>query len=184
MPTHSEIAHAVAALQLGISASELHGSLVGYLLGGGLVSRDRWLDDLLIEAPPAGEHAAARAVLDGLVESTRRPAPDAPESLAPLLPGAGASLKDRGQAMTEWSAGFLGGLGISGAASNANSGPVADLLAAIARIAGIRWSKASAPEEDAVHFDDIVAFLRDSLATLASELPRAPLAAAPSALRH
>ncbi len=175
MPSHNEIHRAASDLQLGSVASELHGSLVGYLLGGGLVTPGRWLDDLLIEVPPGEGHDEARRLLDAFALATTLPLAGASTTFAPLLPDATSPLRDRAQALTDWCSGFLGGLGISGTASHADSGPVADLLGNIARIAATRWPKSSTPDADAVHFEGIVGFLVDAVTTHARELPRIPL---------
>lgn len=189
MLSYNEIALAVAELELGIGAAELHGSLMGFLLGGGLVTPGRWLDDLLIEAPPVSGRDASRAALDAMALAMQLPAQGSSSHLTPLLPDVTLPLRQRAQALTEWCGGFLGGLGITGAvatfnADPSNADPVTELLSAIARIAGTRWPKASTPRADAVHFDEVVEFLDTALATLAEELPRAARDTTRGGLRH
>ena len=61
--SHSELAHALRSLPLGVTASDLHGSLTGYLCAGADAGPDDWLDALELgfgESGLAGNAALRR----------------------------------------------------------------------------------------------------------------------------
>ena len=61
----NRVGQSLETLRLGMSASELHGSLAGYLCAGGLPDQRNWLHRLAIEeAEEVGEDSPEKAVLD------------------------------------------------------------------------------------------------------------------------
>lgn len=172
MSRHARIDRATNAAGLGCGASELHGSLVGMLLGGGRVTRDRWQQALLLEPlpEPAGEPGATLEI-EGLVDQTLTVQTNPDGMHTPLLPDAdGGGLDDRARALIDWCAGFLGGYGIAGASPSAGT-PAAEALDAIARIAGTRLPAPGLPPEEASSLEQISGFLDEALATLSLATP-------------
>ncbi|MER3547294.1 MAG: hypothetical protein C4338_06685 [Rhodanobacteraceae bacterium] len=112
--THAELAAALGALRLGSSASELHGSLTGYLCGGGDVGPRAFLSALELESDDAHPDDAAHALLAQLYAQCRLQLADPELGFEPLLPDASRPLAERGDALVEWCRGFLGGLGLGG----------------------------------------------------------------------
>ena len=65
--THAELSEALSTLQLGMSASELHGALAGYLCAGGISPAREWLSALALEEiDDALGDAPARELFDRL----------------------------------------------------------------------------------------------------------------------
>ena len=52
MPDYTEVSTQAARMQLGMEASELHGSLCGFLSGGESPGRDGWLPRVMAEPDP------------------------------------------------------------------------------------------------------------------------------------
>ena len=59
--SHSELAHALRSLALAVTASDLHGSLTGYLCAGADAGPDDWLDALELGFEAAGEALTSAA---------------------------------------------------------------------------------------------------------------------------
>ncbi|MCK9537653.1 UPF0149 family protein [Dokdonella sp.] len=112
LPTHAELARSLAASGLGVNASDLHGSLSGFLCVGGHADPGDWLNALQLdgEAPAP----ACAAILGQLYRSCRAQFGNSCVDVVPLLPGDDAPLARRAAALAEWCRGFLGGCGLAG----------------------------------------------------------------------
>ena len=66
LPGHEEVAAEIASLRLGLDAAELHGSLCGFLSGGGDAQRRDWLAQLALDAD--GADIAQGGALERLFE--------------------------------------------------------------------------------------------------------------------
>jgi len=159
---YAALVAAVARWQLGTSASDLHGSLGGYLCAGGHADAADWLDRL--ELLPGVDGAAADPLLRDLFGRVAAQFASDPAQVAPLLPAASAPLQQRAQALVEWCRGFLGGFGLGGGAASAHlSAEATEILGDLATIAGTRLRKGDADESS---YDDILAFVRTAVALL------------------
>jgi uncharacterized protein YgfB (UPF0149 family) len=116
---HAELAEALARLRLGTSASELHGSLAGFVSGGGRFGSGSILTALHLEA---GEHVAGpddEALLLRLRRQCELALDDSDLTFQPLLPDDETPLPERAESLVEWVRGFLGGFGLAGADAHA-----------------------------------------------------------------
>ncbi|SRR5579883_1037192 len=111
---HADLASALTSLRLGTSASELHGSLTGYLCGGGDAGARAFLTALELESDDAHPDDPGHALLAELYSQCRLQLADPELGFEPLLPDASRPLAERGDALVEWCRGFLGGLGLGG----------------------------------------------------------------------
>jgi uncharacterized protein len=167
VPTHAALAAALAGLSLGVHASELHGSLTGYLCAGGKSNAMDWLGRLEIAA--ADETAAAHPVLRMLHAATLAQFEPGSRQAEPLLPAANAPLEQRAEALVEWCRGFLGGYGLAGAlGAAAPSAVTSDVLSDFGTIAGSHFDYDD-EAEDARAFADVLEFVRDATALLHRE---------------
>jgi uncharacterized protein len=116
---HDELYEAVARLRLATSASELHGSLCGFLAGGGHLGRQSLLAVLHLDADHVTPSARDQALLDDLVKQSADELADSDLGFEPLLPPDDRPLPERADAVVDWCRGFLGGIGLTGAASHA-----------------------------------------------------------------
>lgn len=130
MSTWQDWQAALAQARLGISPSELQGSLTGYLCAGWGGSGAELLGALELEGDAAG--ALADLVGRAAQDISRDLRTDAPPAL--LLPPGG--VEARANALVEWCRGFLGGLGLTGVIDEAaRTGPAGDLLHTLANVA-------------------------------------------------
>ena len=133
LPAHATLAAELDALESGLVPAELHGSLCGYLSGGGRQDRAGWfravMADPLLPEPEAGSaldqlYAASVAQLDS---------PDFGFEL--LLPPDDQAVDVRGDGLLAWCRGFLGGFGLAAGAEPPLSETAAMILESLARYA-------------------------------------------------
>ncbi len=116
---YEELDSVLAQLRLGCGASELHGSLSGYLAGGGVLGRQPMLAALQLDGDGVTPSAEAQAVLDRLQRQTAAELADPELGFEPLLPADDRPLSERADALADWCRGFLGGFGLGGAGAHA-----------------------------------------------------------------
>jgi uncharacterized protein YgfB (UPF0149 family) len=172
--SHDELDRALSALHSGIGASDLHGSLIGYLCGGGTAGAERWTDALALDL---GEPVDRSVELAGRLYRECRNALEDPElGFEPLLPPGEAPLAARADALVDWCRGFLGGMGLAGAADAgavAAAGDGAEILHDFGEIARSRF-ETGATEEDERALSEVIEFVRIGVLLLHAELARPP----------
>ncbi len=109
-----ELSAALASMRLVVGASELHGSLTGYLCAGGNAGAKAFLSALELESDDAHPDDAGHALLAELYSQCRLQLADPELGFEPLLPDSSRPLAERCDALVEWCRGFLGGLGLGG----------------------------------------------------------------------
>lgn len=168
--THAELSRVIQTLRIGMGASDLHGSLTGYLCAGGRADADTWPAALEIEldakAPAADVEALRR-----LYRSCRTQLADPDLGFEPLLPESGAPVERRADALVEWCRGFLGGVGLSGQPPRALSPDATEVLSDINRIASSHFDYDN-EEEDESALSEVLEFVRVGVLLLHSELTR------------
>jgi uncharacterized protein YgfB (UPF0149 family) len=169
--THAQLGEMLANLHLGVGASDLHGSLTGYVCGGGGAGARGWLAALELETDPEVDlpHAAFARLYEDCVAWF-----DDPElRFEPLLPETDVTLDARADALVEWCRGFLGGLGLAGATNRAQlSADASEILQDFGTIAGSRFEYADA-EEDESALAEVIEFIRVGALLLHAELSTA-----------
>ncbi|HVF35197.1 MAG TPA: UPF0149 family protein [Candidatus Saccharimonadia bacterium] len=180
--THAELSEVLTTLQLGMSASELHGALAGYLCAGGLAPAREWLAALALEEiDEALGDAPARELFDRLFSSCAADLEDPELAFDLLLPDDSESMPERAVALVDWCRGFLGGLGLSGAdLEHGLSTEAGEIMGDFARIAATRFDDESGGEEDEQAYAEVVEYVRVGVLLLHNELARSP----DSATRH
>lgn len=145
LPSLQEVEDAVRVRSLGVSASELHGALCGWLAGGGGDS-PRWLAQVLADdaltAPDAG------SPLDRLREASVAQIEDRDFGFELLVPEPDASIEARSGGLFDWCRGFLGGFGLAAGASPPLSEESGEALADIAKLA------AASPQDEGDEDDE------------------------------
>lgn len=104
---------------LAVGLAEAHGLLCGLLCGRAegathsstQASIEAWLAEVLAHGDEAGE--SARPALLALAERTCEALADASSALDPVLPPEDSPLRERAEAVYDWSRGFLYGLGLA-----------------------------------------------------------------------
>ena len=169
--THAQLGEMLANLHLGVGASDLHGSLTGYICGGGGAGARGWLAALELQTDP--EIDLPQAAFARLYEDCAAWFGDPELAFEPLLPEADSSLDARTDALVEWCRGFLGGLGLAGVSSRQGlSADAAEILQDFGTIAGSRFEYADA-EEDENALAEVIEFIRVGALLLHAELATA-----------
>ncbi len=168
--THAEVQGVLRGALPGVDASDLHGSLSGFLCGGGEAGANDWLDALHIDAD--GADGVRHPDLQRLYRECRAQFAGIPASVDPLLPSEAAGAGVRGDALVEWCRGFLGGIGLSAALARPSvSSESQGILEDLGVIAASRLQY-SGTGEDGKALEDILAFVRVGVAVLHRELAR------------
>ncbi len=146
---HDQLDALVRRLRLGSAASELHGSLCGYIAGGGFVRPGELFSTLQLDAEVSVSGSADQAVLDGLVRDTEQALADPEMGFEPLLPPDDRPLPERADALAEWCRGFLGGFGLAGVAAHASlSDEAREMLRDLGTIAASHFDYGEQDEDE------------------------------------
>ena len=130
-----EIERLLAPMRLGISASEVHGAITGYLCAGGVPPAAGWLQALQLQSADAAQAEAARKPLADLAAVTAAGIRPGDSGLQLLLPAEDAGLEARARGLVDWCRGFLGGFGLGGVAADGMDPGISEVLRDFADIA-------------------------------------------------
>lgn len=157
---HDQLDALVVRLRLGVEASELHGSLCGYLAGGAQPHGHDLLPALQLESADNALGDADQALLDGFLAQCREALEDSDLGFEPLLPEDDRPLDVRAEAVAAWCRGFLGGFGLAGPQAHADlSADASEVLRDFGTIAASEFAYADA-EEDEDALIEVQEFLR------------------------
>lgn len=169
--SYANLAAALTAMRIGVGASELHGSLSGYVCGGG--NAGSVLSALELESGDSQPDDADQRLLGELYAETRLQLDDPELGFEPLLPDAARPLAERGDALVDWCRGFLGGLGLSGqAGGHGLSEEGAEILRDLDTIAASHFSYDEADDENSLM--EVFEFVRIGVLLLYAELRQDP----------
>jgi uncharacterized protein YgfB (UPF0149 family) len=169
--SHAALHAALADLRYGVGASDLHGSLTGFLCGGGKATAANWLRCLEIE--PEDGDKLANPVLDNVFQQCHAQLDDPEFGFEPLLPDENEPLALRADALVDWCRGFLGGLGLAGVNPQRGlSDDGAEILRDFGTIAASRFEVDDA-EEDESALSEVLEFIRVAVLLLHTELESA-----------
>ncbi|KFL35970.1 UPF0149 family protein [Arenimonas donghaensis] len=171
LPAHALVAAELQSLEASLDASELHGSLCGYLSGGGAHERKGWFaavmsDALLSPVEPDSALDQLYLASTGQLES-----PDFGFEL--LLPAEDRPVEERGDGLLAWCRGFLGGFGLASGANPPLSEESEEALADMARIAASDLTYEE-PEADAEALEEVTEFIRVAALLLHSDCVLGP----------
>lgn len=169
---HAELSAALSRMRLGVGISDLHGSLSGYLCGGGNAGARAFLGALQIESDDAHADDPGHALLAELYEQCRAQLGDPDLGFSPMLPDAERPLAERGDALVDWCRGFLGGLGLAGLGRRAPSEEGEEILHDFDQIAASHF--AYGEDDDETSLVEVVEFVRIGVLLLYAELQAAP----------
>lgn len=147
---YDELDAALVRMRIGADASELHGSLCGYLAGGGSLDKQPLLAALEFEGGEAVMPTPHdQALLDRLAKQSRGELADPELGFEPLLPADDRPLAERAEALVEWCRGFLGGFGLAGTAAHAQlSDEAQEVLRDLGTIAASSFDFGSEDEDE------------------------------------
>jgi uncharacterized protein YgfB (UPF0149 family) len=168
--THAQLGAVLARLHVGVGASDLHGSLTGYICGGGSAGARGWLAALELQADPEAD--LPHAAFARLYEDCAAWFVDPELRFEPLLPDTD-TLDARADALVEWCRGFLGGLGLASVSERPDlSADAKEILHDIGAIASSHFEYADA-EEDERALAEVIEFIRVGVLLLHAELATA-----------
>jgi uncharacterized protein YgfB (UPF0149 family) len=172
--SHAELGEVLAKAQFGVGASDLHGSLTGYLCGGGSADSHHWLEALEFVPDDDAASAIPPQLLERLHVDCARWLADPELGFEPLLPPASAPLNARTDALVEWCRGFLGGIGLAGAGHAGTLSPEAsEILSDFGTIAATRFECADVDEDESA-LAEVIEFIRIGALLLHAELHAEP----------
>jgi uncharacterized protein YgfB (UPF0149 family) len=172
--THAELGNVLATLRYGVGASDLHGSLTGFLCAGGVASAADWLARLQIDPGEQGAARDSHPLLERLFRECRVQLDDPELGFEPMLPDDEHPLSDRAEALVDWCRGFLGGLGLAGVnAERGLSADGAEILRDLGTIAATHFEYDDA-EEDESALAEVLEFIRVGVLLLHTELVAPP----------
>lgn len=180
--THAELDSALARLRLGVGASDLHGSLTGYLCAGGSAGLKGWPDALQLEADFEGWRDDAMLVR--LYRCCSEQLADDELGFEPLLPEDDRPLVQRGDALVEWCRGFLGGVGLAGIARSPGlSDDAVEILGDFSTIAATAFDY-DEDDGDETALIEVLEFVRIGVLLLHTEMARKTIARSTSPNRR
>lgn len=145
LPMLQEISREIRSVNLAVDACELHGSLCGWLAGGG-EDRPDWIGQVMADAGLPAE--PADGALARMRSATASQLADRDFDLQLLLPEEDADLAQRSGGLFAWCRGFLGGFGLAAGQAPPLSEESREALADLARFA------AAVPQEDGDEEDE------------------------------
>jgi uncharacterized protein YgfB (UPF0149 family) len=159
----------VVRMEMGTDVSELHGSLCGFISGGGRFGGQSVLPVLQLEAGNAPTQDDL-SLLSRLRRETEEALMDPEFRFQPLLPDDDAPLTERADALVEWCRGFLGGLGLAGSRGHGElSEEAREVLRDLGVIASSQLDTGEADEDEA-SFVEVLEFVRVGALLLHAEL--------------
>lgn len=170
LPPQADLAAELDRLELAVTPAELHGSLCGYLSGGGKHDRQHWLAQVMSETIAAPDEGSA---LDRLYRTSLRQLESPDFDFELLLPDEDSPVSQRGDALLSWCRSFLGGFGLASGPQQALSDESADALKDLSRIAASDLSYED-PEADEEALQEVVEFVRVTALLLHSDCVLGP----------
>lgn len=171
LPEYAELTAELHGLEAGLDPCELHGSLCGFLSGGGRHDRQGWF--ALVMADPLLSPPEADGPMDRLYAASTRQLDSPDFEFEMLLPEEARPVSERGDGLVSWCRGFLGGFGLAAGANPPLSEESEEALGDIARIAASDLSYED-PEADEDALAEVAEFIRVAVLLLHSDCVLGP----------
>jgi len=181
---YQELDRALGAAASGVEASEAHGCLCGALCTDGAFPATEWAAELLPDDADPGSLPPLVELLGELREVTASTLAGEDMDFQPMLPRDDAPLEERVRALAAWCAGFLYGLGRSGALDKL-PGDLTEIVQDFSEISRAGLGHGESGETAERDYAELVEFVRASVQLAWEELaPQRGQAAAGSAANH
>ena len=166
---YAELDRALGAVASGLEASEAHGCLCGALCTDAAFPATEWAAEVLPDDAEPGQVPSLVALLDDLRDATAATLGGEDMDFQPMLPRDNAPLEQRVRALAAWCAGFLYGLGRSGALDKlpGDLNEIVQDFSEISRAALAHGESGDAAEQD---YAELVEFVRASVQLAWEEL--------------
>lgn len=170
-PDFDELARALRALNAGLGAADLHGSLCGFLCAGGNGVQSFLEAVSLHELLHADADEQARSAVARLFRRSGADLDDDSFKFEPLLPDGERPLTERTDALLQWCQGFVGGLGLGGFTDEKRLSPDGrEVLRDLLEIARSDVSHDSDEEVDETALAELIEFARVGALLLREDL--------------
>lgn len=159
-------------LAAGIGAADLDGSLVGYLVAGGIATASNWLPALALDALSQSLAGSPDSVFfESYFSRVGKRLDDHDAAFVPLLPGDDQELGARVAALSQWCRGFIGGLGLGGIGRGRQlSADSSEILRDFERIATTEFEFGDSAAEDEDALSELVEYVRVGVLLLRENL--------------
>ncbi|MCC5791359.1 MAG: UPF0149 family protein [Legionellaceae bacterium] len=148
LPAYQRVVERLAAFNLSLSVSEIHGLICGYLCTGAAGEGEGYLRSLLTAEASAASREAQRCLFE-LFTLSQQQMQSGDFAFYMLLPEEHISLVERAQAFSEWCEGFSQAVASSAqAASDLDEPDAQDALRHIAEFARLDYAALSAGEDE------------------------------------
>jgi len=179
-----ELDRALGAAASGVEASEAHGCLCGALCTDAAFPANEWAAEVLPEDADPGSVPPLVDLLGDLRDTTAATLAGDDMDFQPMLPRDDAPLDERVRALAAWCAGFLYGLGRSGAL-DALPGDLQEIVQDFSEISRAALAHGEGGEDAERDYAELVEFVRASVQLAWEELaPQRNKAAAGSSVNH
>jgi uncharacterized protein YgfB (UPF0149 family) len=171
--TFPEVVRVLERSGSSVSAAEGHGCLCGALCTTAEYPLERWLDEIVPEAPDDTDEAAAAALRLLFTDTVRSLRGDEME-FEPLIPDDDAALESRAAALAQWCQGFLYGFG-TGQPVKPEQIPasVGEILRDLTHIGRASVEVGESGEEEEQAYAEIVEYVRVGVQLIHDELVEA-----------
>lgn len=166
---YAELDRALGAVSSGVEAAEAHGCLCGALCIDAAFPAAEWAAEVLPDDAEPGQVPPLVALLEDLREATAATLAGEDMDFQPMLPRDNAPLEERVRALAAWCAGFLYGLGRSGALDRL-PGDLQEIVQDFSEISRAGLSHGESGEEAERDYAELVEFVRASVQLAWEEL--------------
>lgn len=170
LPDYRHFSHTIAALNLPISCSELHGILCGYLTAGAYREGESYLRALLAKRDPEEIRLVAMALFDVYAISQHQISNFGFE-FELMLPEEDTLLTLRAQAFSEWCEGFTQGLTVSGLDfDELKTEEAQDAIQHLTEFAELDYESLRVDEEDERALMEVVEYTRMAVLSIHADI--------------
>ena len=171
MPPHSRVDQLFDSIDLGVSASEMHGVICGLFSAGHADAHAAWFeelfanrssDDLLVRE--------ARQLLGQLYLATQLQLTGTELDFSPLLPSDDSPLQERARSLSQWCQGYLYGLGMAGITEPLLRGDAKEVIGDISEFTRLDYANLEPGEAAEMAYMELVEFLRVATLLIGDEL--------------
>jgi uncharacterized protein YgfB (UPF0149 family) len=181
---YEELDKALGAAASGVEASEAHGCLCGALCTDAAFPAKEWAAELLPDDADPGSVPPLVDLLEDLRDATAATLAGEDMDFQPMLPRDDAPLEERVRALAAWCAGFLYGMGRSGALDKL-PGDLTEIVQDFSEISRAGLAHGESGEAAERDYAELVEFVRASAQLAWEELaPQRARAASGSSIDH
>jgi len=161
MPDHTRFDQLLSSIDLDVGASEMHGVICGLLCAGHADAHAAWFEDLFQNRSQDDLLVReTRQLLGQLYRTTQVQLGTESLDFEAFLPDGESSVSERARSLSEWSQGFLYGLGLASITEAKLAGDAKEAIVDITEFTRIDHAAIESGEEAEQDFMQLEQFLR------------------------